>query len=86
MLAEAQSAQHRAHLGVEGVAVVGAKVGVEMRKAIGRRGVLGRCRVKLGQARGKGFEFLLHAAQLGKDREALGKNAAAAEHRPSWGR
>ncbi len=79
MLAEAQAAQHRAHLRVECIAVVGAKVGVEMRKAIGRRRVLGRCRVKLGQSRGKGFQFLLHAAQLGEDREALGKNAAAAQ-------
>ena len=50
-----------------------------MRKAIGRRSVFGRFRVKLGKACGKGFELLLHVAQLGEDGEALGKNAAAAE-------
>ena len=79
VLAEAQSAEHRAHLRVECVAVMGAEVRVEMREAIGGCGIFGRCRVKLGQACGKGFEFLLHVAQLGEDREALGKNAAAAE-------
>ena len=78
MLAEAQAAQYRAHLRIECIAVVGAKVGVEKRKAIRGRGVLGRCRVKLGQARGEGLQFLLHAAQLGEDRQALGKNATAA--------
>src|SRR5271167_3745322 len=79
MLAEAQPAQYRAHLRVECVAVMGPKVGVEMRKAIGGRGVFGRCRVELGQARGKSFEFQLHVAQLGEYRKALRKNAASAE-------
>src|ERR1700691_6130418 len=58
---------------------MGSKVGVEMRKAIGGRGVFGRSRVELGQARGKGFEFLLHVAQLGEYRKALLKNAPPAE-------
>ena len=79
MLAEAQTAQHGAHLGVESVAIVGAKMGVEIREAIRRRRVFGGCRVKLSQTCGEGFEFLLHAAQFGEDREALGENAAAAE-------
>ena len=87
MLAEAQAAQYRAHLRVECIAVVGAKVGVEMREAIGGRGVFGRCRVKLGQARGKGFQFLLHARATrrrptGTRQKRCGRTSA----RPSWGR
>ncbi len=77
MLAEAQTAEYRAHLRVECIAVMGAKVRVEMGKAIGRRGIFGCVRVELGQASGKGFELLFHVAQLGEDREALRKYAAA---------
>src|SRR3984885_3258661 len=79
MFAEAQAAEHRAHLRVERVAIVGAEVGIKMREPIGRRCIFGRRRVKLRQTRGKDLEFLLHAAQFFKDREALSKNATAAK-------
>src|SRR5580658_1604264 len=79
MLAETKPAQYGAHLRVECIAVMGPKVGVEMRKAIRGRGVFGRCRIELGQARGKGFQFLFHVAQLGEYRKAVLKNAPPAE-------
>ncbi len=47
-----------------------------------------RCRrVELQkQASGKGFQFQLHAAQFREDREALGKNAAAAQGKTFLGK
>ncbi len=79
MLAEAQATQYRAHLRIECIAVVGAKVGVEEGEAVRGRSVLGGRGVKFRQACGEDLQFLLHAAQLSKDRQALGKNATAAE-------
>ena len=61
---------------------MGAELRIDMRKPLRRGSIFRGGRIELGQLTGKGFDLLLHAAEFGKDRQALLEDAAAREYQP----
>ena len=79
LLGEAETAEHGAHLGFDGVAIAGAEFGVEMVEAVGDVAVFLAGWIEFGHAVGELFELLLDGLHLGEDAHALGKDGAAGE-------
>ena len=72
--AEAEAHENASYLGFDGVSVAGAKFVFEALIALRDLRVFRRRLVELGHARGQVFHLLLHLAQLGKNRHALGEH------------
>ena len=77
VLGEPQAGQHRARLCLDRVAVARAEFAVQALEAIRHLLVLEALRVEFRHAVGQALELFLHGAQIGKDRQALGKHGAA---------
>ena len=72
----------RAHLRLDGVAVASAKFVFQALIAFGDLRIFGADVIELRHARGQVFHLLLHLAQLGKNRHALGEHGASGERKP----
>ena len=81
-LGEAEAGEHRADLGLDGVAVARAEFAFGAMEAVGDLGVLGAGGIELGHAVGEVFLLLLQGAQIGEDGHAFGEDGAAGKREP----
>ena len=81
-LGKTQAGQHGAYLRLQGVTVAVQKLALDAVKAFAHLFVLGACRISLAHAPGQLFQLTLHGVHVVKDREAFGKDRAAAQIQP----
>ena len=86
LFAEAEAGEHRAHLGVERVAVEGVKALLEHGVALGGGFVLGACMIELGELAGEALDLLSMSRSSSKTVRHSSKTVRPVRRRPSWGR
>src|SRR5579872_5798997 len=80
--AETKAHEHASHMSLDGVSIAGAEFVLDALVAFRHLRILWRRMVELRHASGQVFHLLLHLAQLGKNRHALGEYGAAGEREP----